>query len=438
MTRYIGVSQRVSESLGKVRPVDSASIIGVGRQLDSFVGEVFSALTRKDRLATAGLYVRGLMLDGRRKSMQPMAARLRVDHQRLQQFVTNSPWDMESVRNTLSGKACALIEPDVWVIDDTGFIKDGDASACVARQYLGTLGKVGNCQIAVSVHAASDAASAPLNWRLFLPQRWDTRYAGDPAGVAATATRRKRCAIPEGERHRPKWQMALEMIDELIAWGRTPPVVVADAGFGDTTAFRQGLTDRQIGYVVAVKGATTAYRADAVAETVPSVGRGRPSVARYRTPLQSCRDLVMSAGRAALQTVTWRHSDRSDPDNPVTTKRSRFLALRIRPASRDVTPAPDDHLPEAWLISELPASTDEPTDYWIATLHAGTPLKELVRLAKIRWRIEHDYRQLTAGLGLDHFEGRSWIGWHHHATLVSAAHLFLTTLRLTAQGGEPG
>lgn len=411
--------------------MDAASVVGVGRQLDSFVGEVFSTLTRRDRRATAGLYVRGLMLDGRRKSMQPMAARLRVDHQRLQQFVTSSPWAVEPVRNALSRKASTLIKPDAWVMDDTGFIKDGDASACVARQYSDTLGKVGNCQIAVSVHAASEAASAPLNWRLFVPQRWDTRCAGDPAGVDAAATRRKRCAIPEGEHHRPKWQMALEMIDELIAWGRTPPVVVADAGYGDTTAFRQGLTDRQIGYVVAVKGATTAYRADAVPETVPHVGRERPSVPRYRTPLQSCRDLAMAAGRTALKTVTWSHGDKTDPDNPVVAMRSRFLALRIRPATRDIAPAHDGHLPEAWLISESPAGADEPTAYWISTLHPGTPLKELVRLAKIRWRIDHDYRELKTGLGLGHFEGRSWIGWHHHATLVSAACLFITTLRLS-------
>ena len=143
--------------------------------MESFVGEVFSSLERKDRRATAGLYVRGLMLDGRRKSMQPMAARLRVDHQRLQQFVTSSPWGVEPVRKTLSRKACALVEPDAWVIDDTGFVKDGDASPCVARQYSGTLGKVGNCQVAVNVHVASDAASALLDWRLSCPQCFDRR-----------------------------------------------------------------------------------------------------------------------------------------------------------------------------------------------------------------------------------------------------------------------
>jgi SRSO17 transposase len=278
--------------------VDAASLVRAGEQLESFVDEVFSSLMRKDRRATAGLYVRGLMLDGRRKSMQPMAQRLRVNHQRLQQFVTSSPWDVEPVRKTLSRKACTLIEPDAWVIDDTGLVKDGDASVCVARQYSGTLGKVGNCQVAVSVHAACDAASAPLDWRLYVPERWDQRCVCDLDEVAAVALRRQRCAIPDTEQHRPRWQMALEMIDELIEWGRTPPVVVADAGYGDTTAFRQGLTDRGIGYVVAVKSATSAHPGDST-------------------------------------------------------------------------------------------------------------------------------------LGLDHFEGRSWTGRHHHATLVSAAHLFITALRLT-------
>ena len=411
--------------------MDAAGLVGVDEQLDSFVGEVFSRLERKDRRATAGLYLRGLMLEGRRKSMQPMAQRLRVDHQRLQQFVTSSPWDVEPVRKTLSRKACALIEPDAWVIDDTGFVKDGDASVCVARQYSGTLGKVGNCQVAVSVHAASDGASAPLDWRLYVPERWDTRCAGDPADVAAVAGRRTRCAIPDTEHHRPKWQMALEMIDELIEWGRTPPVVTADAGYGDTTAFRQGLSDREIGYVVAVKGATSAYRGDAIPETAPYAGRGRPPTPRYRDPRQSCRDLVMAAGRAALKTLTWRHGTKTDPDNPAAAMRSRFLALRIRPANRDITPTDDGSLPQAWLLAEWPTGADEPSDYWISTLGTATPLTELVRLAKIRWRIEHDYREPKTGLGLDHFEGRSWIGWHHHATLVSAAHLFITTLRLT-------
>jgi SRSO17 transposase len=139
----------------------------------------------------------------------------------------------------------------------------------------------------------------------------------------------------------------------------------------------------------------------------------------------------VAAGRAILKTVTWRHGTKTGPDNPAAAMRSRFLALRIRPANRDIIPADDGSLPEAWLLAEWPTGAEEPTDYWISTLSPDTPLKELVRLAKIRWRIEHDYRELKTVLGLDHFEGRSWTGWHHHTTLVSAAHLFITTLRLT-------
>ncbi|MFZ2176015.1 MAG: IS701 family transposase, partial [Rhodococcus sp. (in: high G+C Gram-positive bacteria)] len=248
--------------------MDAAALTEVDERLDSFVNEVFSSLARKDRVATAGVYARGLMLHGERKSMQPMAQRLGVDHQRLQQFVTNSPWNVEPVRMALSRKACDLIAPDAWVVDDTGFGKDGDFSPCVARQYSGTLGKVGNCQIAVSVHAASDTASCPLNWRLFVPQSWDDSCADDPDAASEVAARRAKSAIPADERHRPKWQMAVEMIDELLGWGRPRPgVVVADAGYGECAQFRAELTARDLPYMVAVKAATSVYPADAVPET---------------------------------------------------------------------------------------------------------------------------------------------------------------------------
>lgn len=285
--------------------MDAAELGQVDEQLDTFVGEVFSSLIRKDRRATAGVYVRGLMLDGRRKSMQPMAQRLKVDHQRLQQFVTTSPWDVVPVRKTLSRKACDLIAPDAWVIDDTGFAKDGPASACVARQYSGTMGKVGNCQIAVSVHAASDAASAPLDWRLYLPASWDDDVDSQSEDARAEITaRRNRSAIPDSEHHRTKWEMAIEMVDELIEWGRIPPVVVADAGYGDSTAFRLALTAREIGYVVAVKASTSAHHGDAVPHTPPrSGGRGRPPTSQYRDEPESCKDLVVAAGRSAATTL---------------------------------------------------------------------------------------------------------------------------------------
>lgn len=412
--------------------MDAVTLDGVSEFVDSFVAEVFSSLARSDQRVKAGLYTRGLMLDGRRKSMQPMAARLQMDHQQLQQFVTSSPWDVVPVRKALSRRACDLIKPQAWVIDDTGFAKDGPHSPCVTRQYSGTLGRVDNCQVAVSIHAATDTASAPLDWRLFLPEAWDDDKAADADDAAAIRGRRVRAGIPEDEHHRPKWEMAVEMIDELIDWGRPKAPVVADAGYGESTKFRLALSERGIGYVVAVKAATTAHPSDAVPATpTHTPGRGRPPAPRYPDAPVSLKDLVLAAGPAAAVPVTWRHGTKTSPDNPAAAMASRFVTLRVRPANRDIPRADDGTVPECWLLAEWPTDSAEPTDYWLSTLPADTPTKDLVRLAKLRWRIEHDYRELKTGLGLDHFEGRTWLGWHHHATLVTAAHLLLTTLRLS-------
>ncbi len=411
--------------------MDAAGFAAVGEKLDTFAGQVFSSFGRSDQRATGGLYLRGLMLDGRRKSMQPMAERLGVDHQRLQQFITSSPWDVVPVRKVLVRLAIGVIGPQAWVIDDTGQAKEGTASACVARQYSGTMGKIGNCQVAVSVHAVTDQASAPLDWRLFMPRSWDDEAAESPEAAAAVQTRRQACKIPAGEHHRPKWQMAIEMLDELAEWGYRPPVVAADAGYGDITAFRLGLQERNIGYVVAVKGSTSAYTADAVPVTAAYTGRGRPPVPRYPHAPSSCKDIILAAGRAARKELTWRKGTKTSPGNKTAAMRSHFLAVRIRPANQDIDRADDGSLPENWLIAEWPTGKNEPTDYWISNLPTDTPIPTLVRLAKIRWRIEHDYRELKTGVGLDHFEGRSWTGWHHHATLATAAHVFLTWIRLT-------
>src|SRR5215218_4658715 len=192
-------------------------------RLEEFAAEMFAPLARSDQRLKGQTYLRGLLLDGRRKSMQPMAERLGVDEQGLQQFVSSSTWAVEPVRQRLAARAIEVIAPDAWVVDDTGFPKEGTASPGVARQYSGTLGKVGNCQIGVSVHAVTDAASCPLNWRLFLPERWDDAGAGSPEAAAAIRARGARAAFPAGERHRPKWALALEMLDELVGWGLTPP-----------------------------------------------------------------------------------------------------------------------------------------------------------------------------------------------------------------------
>jgi SRSO17 transposase len=410
-------------------PGELAAVRG---RLEEFAVEMFVPLVRRDQRDKGATYVRGLLLDGRRKSMQPMAERLGVDEQGLQQFVTSSTWAVEPVRERLARRAIEVIAPDAWVVDDTGFPKDGTASPGVARQYSGTLGKVGNCQIGVSVAAVTDAASCPLNWRLFVPERWDDAEATTPEAAAAIRARRTRAGIPDDARHREKWRLALDILDELAGWQLAPPVVVSDAGYGDNAEFRDGLTARGRAYVVQVSGDLTAHAADTVPEVKPYSGRGRRPLPRYRTSPVGLRAHVLAAGRAAVRQVTWREGTRG----PMA---SQFVALRARPAGRRATArlAADGSLPAVWLLAEWPPDEPEPTDYWLSTLPKGTPLAELVRLAKVRWRIEHDYRELKTALGLDHFEGRTFAGWHRHVTLVTAAQLFLTGLRTDPKAVAP-
>jgi len=392
-----------------MKPAELARARG---ELVAFAAEVFAPLARSDQRRWGETYLRGLMLDGRRKSIEPMAARLADgDEQCLQQFVNQSPWEWQPVRERLAARMSAAIEPLAWIIDDTGFPKAGRYSVGVARQYSGTLGKVGNCQIGVSVSAASEAGSAPLTWRLFLPAAWDD-----------DVQRRAKAHLPAGERHREKWRLALEMLDELRQWGLSPPPVVADAGYGEITAFRAALEERELSYVVEVKAATSAYEKDVLPERPAWRGAGRPPA--------SLRALALAAGSAAACEVTWREGSRG----PMT---ARFLALRVRPANVGLRRAHREALPLAWLLCQWPQGEDEPTKYWLANLPEETTLAELVRLAKLRWRVEQDYRELKDALGLDHFEGRSFRGWHHHVTLVSLAHGFLTLQRLDPKADAP-
>jgi SRSO17 transposase len=424
-------------------------IAEAGPGLLDFTAEMLGGLPRKDQRAAGELYVRGLLTDGRRKSMQPMAARLGVDHQRLQQFVTSSTWDYAAVRRNVARWFAAGQPVEALVVDDTGFAKDGSASPCVARQYCGTLGKVGNCQVGVSVHLVNERASCAADWRLFCPESWDDAALADPVEAARAARRRERAGIPDEVRHAEKWRLALEMIDEMTGpggWGVLEqvtaagggrPVVVADAGYGEGADFRQELAARGRRYVIAVKGATSARPHDAAPETLAYGGTGRPSVPRYRTPPLSLRQLAI-AHADQFQQVTWRHGTKASRGNPDAAMTSHFTAIRVRPASRRIPRAADGSLPECWLLAEWPPEADEPTGYWLSDLPEDTPVAELARLAKIRWRIEHDYRELKTGLGLAHFEGRSYLGWHRHITLAVLAQAFCTMLRSDPKAAAPG
>src|SRR5215217_7539953 len=404
-------------AVGGIAPGELAAIRG---RLEAFAGDIFESLPRKDQRARGACYLRGLMLEGRRKSIEPMAQRLGdVHYQALHHFVATSPWDWRPVRRQLAERLVKALEPTAWAVDDTGFPKDGDHSVGVQRQYSGTLGKTANCQLGVSVNAVTEQASCPLDWRLFLPESWE----GD-------TTRRAACQVPDAVRDRPKWQLVLDMLDELDQWDLRPPVLVADAGYGEVGEFRQGLDDREIPYVAQVKADTSAYPEHVRPTAAPYTGRGRRPRPGYRDQPASLKQLALEAGPPACVDLIWRRGSKG-------LQRSRFVALRVRPAG--ITPRRQAaaragggvwERPVRCLNVKWPTDKPEPVKYWLSNLPEATPMVELVRLGKLRWRIEQDYRELKGALGLDHFEGRSFGGWHHHVTLVSAAHGFLTLERL--------
>jgi SRSO17 transposase len=402
-----------------VAGLSPGELVRVRGRLGEFAGEMFDSMRRKDQRRWGEVYLRGLMLDGKRKSIEPMAVRLDDgDEQCLQQFVNQSPWDWQPVRRELAVRMSAEIEPEAWIVDDTGFPKFGKMSVGVARQYSGALGKVGNCQLGVSINAASERASCPLDWRLFIPEEWDE-------DSESNQQRREKAKLPQDAHHVEKWRQALGMIDELIGWAIEPPVILGDGAYGDITEFRGELQKRELPYVLDVKSATSAYSEEVQPERPEWKGTGRPPKPRYRQEPSSLKALALAAGKQAAQTVIWREGTRGSMT-------SKFLALKVRPANiqlRNNANRNGEEIPVCWLLCEWPPGKDEPTKYWLSNLPPDTPLKKLVKLAKLRWRIEHDYRELKDALGLDHFEGRTYRGWHHHVTLVSIAHAFLSLER---------
>jgi len=368
---------------------------------------------------------------------------------RLQQFITSSTWDYTAVRRNVARWFAGSQPVEALVVDDTGFGKDGPASPCVARQYSGTLGKIGNCQVGVSVHLVNEHASCAADWRLFCPGSWDDEALADPVAAAAARRRRELSHVPDQVRHTEKWRLAVEMIEEMAgpggwgvleqvtARGGDRPVVVADIGYGDNALFRQQLTAAGWHYVVAVKGSPRAHPAEAVPQARPYGGLGQPPKPAYPGPPATLRQLAI-AHAGQVQPVPWRQGTKTSNGNPAALMSSHFVAIRMRPASRHIPREAGQSLPACWLLAEWPPGADEPTDYWLSTLPEDTPITKLVRLAKIRWRIEHDYRELKHGLGLDHFEGRSLTGWHRHVTLAVLAQAFCTLLRSDPKAPAPG
>jgi len=359
-----------------------------------------------------------------------MAARVdprhvRARHQSMHHFIANAGWDDGTVlrvaRETVLGALERHGPVAAWVVDDTGIPKKGSHSVGVARQYCGVLGKQENCQVAVSVSVAHERGSIPVAYRLYLPETW-----------ARDRRRRRAAGVPDTIAFRAKWQIALEQMTQLTSEGVPAAPVVADAGYGVVTAFREALTAQSIPYIVGISTETTVWPPGQMPLPPRKYrGRGRPPTVGRRTrrhrPL-SVAALAQQLPASAWRTVTWRQGTRG-------AMRSRFAAVRVRPAHRDESRSSPRS--EEWLVIEWPRTEAAPIKYWLSTLPATATGGELIGLAMLRWRIERDYQELKDELGLDHFEGRGWRGFHHHASLCIAAYAFLAAERLAHFPPEP-
>jgi SRSO17 transposase len=382
-------------------------------RLTAFLEDLLAPLGRKERRRWARVYVQGLLLDGDRKSIEPMASRIPdADVQALRQFVGQSPWAVDVVQQQLARKVVDLLsEPEVWILDETSFPKAGEHSVGVARQYCGALGKVANCQVAVTLHWSSAEASCPLSWRLYLPKAW-----------IENAERAQEVKLPKDLTYRSQAELALELIDQMVSWEVPRLPVIADSAYGNSFEFREQLRRRELFYVMAVEATTVVWIEDPNAIPVPpSAPTGRP---RRYPPLNSMptpQDLASVARQlpaSAWKKVKWRAGSRGP-------QRSRCAQLKVWAAHKWRAQEHPERVAE-WLLIEWPEGESAPTKYWLAQLGTGRPgRRRLVRLAHARWRIEMDYRELKDELGLDQFEGRHWLGWHHHVTLVTLAYAFL-------------
>jgi SRSO17 transposase len=390
----------------------------------AYVEGLVSVIGHADRAGPLRDYCVGLMMPCERKSVEPMAAmtapaRTAAQHQSLLHFVGEGRWSDERVL----AKVRELVLPEMlqhgpieaWIIDDTAFPKQGRHSVGVARQYCGQLGKQDNCQVAVSLSLANNHASLPVAYRLYLPQEW----AGD-------RDRLRKAGVPGNIGFQTKHEIALEQLRWACATGLPRGVVLMDAAYGNNSDLRADITALRLAYVVGILSNTTVWAPGT--GPLPAKkwsGRGRPPK-RLRRDAEhwpvSVKDLALGLSKRAWRTIEWREGS---------TERlsSRFARVRVRVARRDEKRT--ENRPEEWLLIEWPKGEKEPTKYWLSTLPKDITFPRLVDLAKLRWRIERDYQDLKQEVGLGHFEGRGWRGFHHHATLCIAAYGFLISERET-------
>ena len=385
----------------------------------SYVEGLVSVIGHQDRAGPLRDYCVGLMMPGDRKSVEPMAAltapaRTAAQHQSLLHFVGQGEWSDEKVLGKVREMVLPQIERrgpiEAWIVDDTAFPKQGRHSVGVAHQYCGQLGKQANCQVAVSLSIANHYASLPVSYRLYLPKDW-----------AEDRNRRRKAHVPAEVSFKTKPEIALEMLRWACEVGLPRGTAILDAGYGNDSKLRAGITELGIPYVAGIQSQTLVWMPGTRPGRTPKKGR------RDRPNAVSVKEVALGLAAKAWRTIKWREGTNEWLS-------SRFARLRVRVASshqRHEKPIKE------WLLIEWPEGEDEPTKYWLSTLAANIRFRDLVDAAKLRWRIERDYQELKQEVGLRHFEGRGWRGFHHHATMCIAAYGFLVSERETIPPSGP-
>ena len=398
--------------------------MGASERFEQYMEHLAAGLGHADREAGLRGYCTGLILPGSRKSVEPMAARIdplhaSARHQALHHFVAQAEWSEAEMLRRVAQWVVPKMDFSAggcWIIDDTAFPKKGTHSVGVARQYCGVLGKQDNCQVAVSLSLATEQASVPVAYRLYLPKEW-----------AEDAARRRKAGVPAEVGFATKTEIALTQLEALLADGAPRHCVLADAGYGVDAAFRRRLDELSLPYVVGITSSVVVWPPGI--EPLPPKryrGTGRPPVMPRRTARRqpiSVKTLAQQLPASAFQTISWREGTNE-------TLSSRFAAVRVRHAGGNAGRARLH--PQQWLLIEWPAGDAEPLKYFLSNLPADTAINDLVATAHMRWRIERDYQDLKQELGLGHYEGRGWRGFHHHAALTIAAYGFLVAERIAA------